>query len=50
LVAACAAGLWAGFTASCAIPGRATAHLMASGLIGEPVAPVMTSGGAQKKN
>src|SRR3954451_61042 len=26
------------------------AHLIASGLIGEPVAPVMTRGGPQKKN
>jgi hypothetical protein len=30
--------------------GRAALHLIASGLIGEPVPPVMTSGGAQKKN
>jgi hypothetical protein len=30
--------------------GTAKPYLMAWGLIGEPVAPVMTSGGPQKKN
>jgi hypothetical protein len=29
---------------------RSPAHLIACGLIGEPVAPVITNGGPQKKN
>jgi len=31
-------------------PGGAWRYLMACGLMGEPVPPVMTSGGPQKKN
>ena len=31
-------------------PAGRPPHLIASGLIGEPVPPVMLSGGAQKKN
>ena len=30
--------------------GRGTFYLIACGLIGEPVPPLMTSGGPQKKN